>query len=80
MKKLLRDYLIVVLILVLAFGVLQPLKGGTGTASSATPNVGWNTQATGYLPGGEAEPNVGWNSRSAAFVSPVIQPCVGWNS
>ena len=68
MKRWIQIYLIFALALVM---VLSALPGGmTGTVPGGPqPNVGWNTGATSYAP-----------AETLAFIFPVIQPCVGWNT
>jgi len=64
----LRVSVIFVLVFILAFGMLQLVTGAAAMAAApgAMPNVGWNTQATGFLLGGDAKPNVGWHGNCSS--------------
>lgn len=68
MKRWIQVSLLLALVLVMVVSAL-PL-GMTGVVpGGAEPNVGWNSGATSYAP-----------AQAVAFIFPVIQPCVGWNT
>jgi hypothetical protein len=81
MTKFMQVSFIVVLLLALAFTVLQlaMAAGNMSMLPASLPHMGWNTWTPGVVPS-DPQPNVGWNGKQSAYTLPALRPNVGWNT
>ncbi len=68
MKRWIQISLVLALVAVLVLSAL-PVGMTTALPGGVEPNVGWNRGPISYAP-----------AQAVAFIFPVIQPCVGWNT